>query len=233
MPISRRIFCLQCGAALFSWRSLAEVSTSQGAQGNPIPMPTDRAEDSFTIYSLLIPVLQPTKKEYLVAETTEDLSGQFQVLTPAAQTKPPYAPIDIARLRIDPLDVPDDWKVPFQEAVADYQRNKEVRVRLEPKLRLPLPYRLLDSEQVKEYKLLQPPHITSPSHPWPPDPKLVKKYKGRGPLSLVSEVYFDHARTLGLVWAVSGCMENWYAFEKQNSQWLPAAWKDRGSCVEA
>jgi hypothetical protein len=198
-------------------------------------MPADRADDSYAIFSLLIPALQDTKKEYLISDTTADPTWDAYPQTPAVQTKPPAPVVQTFFANLDPMDVPDDRLAPFQEAVADYISRKGERVWLEPKLSLRLPYRLMNAEELIEYSKLSIPHVSDPSHPWPPDRKLVKKYKGRGPLSRMSEVYFDREHTLGLVRAVAGnsCKENWYSFEKRSGQWRAASWKDVGQCEEA
>jgi hypothetical protein len=246
--MSRRTFCVQAGIALAGLTALAQKPSTPSTESRPVPMPADRADDSYAIFSLLIPVLQydppsqcgcgkmshPTKKKgYLVSDTTADPDRIGFPRTPVAETKPPMGAQGFFA-HLDPMDVPDSQVAQFNEAVADYASRKGERVRLEPKFSLPLPFRLMDANEVSEYAKLSVPHIETPSHPWPPDRKLVKRYKGWGPLSRMSEVYFDHARLLGLVWAMrdGGCL-NWYAFEKRDGQWRPAAWKDRKVCEQA
>jgi hypothetical protein len=245
-PLSRRTFCTQLCLALGAASSLARGAAP--LESDPIPIPPDRVADTYAIFSLLIPLLQdgqpcscchtghPKKKKgYLVPDTTADPSHDAFPQTPVAQTKPPMPPGQAFFAHMDPMDVPDDQMAQFREAVADYISRIGERVRLEPKFNLPLNYQLMDSKQLDEYTKTLPPHVANTSRPWPPDCKLVKKYKGWGPLSWMSEVYFDRARTLGLVSAAAGngCMVNWYAFEKRDGQWRKAAWKDRGQCEQA
>jgi hypothetical protein len=246
--MNRRTFCLQTGISLASLMALAQKPATPTTESSPAPMPADRGEDSYEIFSLLIPVLQdesPTPREcgktsrpakkngYLISDTTADPGRLAFPRTPVAETKPPMGAQGFFA-HLDPMDVPDRQVAQFNEAVVDYASRKGERVQLEPKFSLPLPYRLMSVNEVSEYAQLSVPHISDPSHPWPPNRGLVKKYKGWGPLSRMSEVYFDHARVLGLVWAErnNGCMD-WYAFEKQDGQWRPAAWKDRKVCEQA
>jgi hypothetical protein len=232
--------------------AFAQKPATPSTEGSSVPMPADRADDSYAIYSLLIPVLQDesdcaceqtgcrakqTKKTrkngYLVLDTTEDPSRGAFLQTPIAQTKPPMTLKQTFFGHLDPLDVPDEQMTRFQEAVADYASRKGERVRLERKLNLPLPYRLMDSKQYDEFRYTKTlPPLTD--NTWPSDRRLVEKYEAWGPLSWMSEVYYDQARTLGLVWASrSGGRTNWYAFEKRDGQWRPAAWKDRGQVVQS
>jgi len=247
MKLNRRTFCLQAGISLAALVSFAQETAAFSQESSPVPMPADRAEDSYAIFSLLVPVLQDDssgscmcrgarrtkKKGYLILDTTADPQRLMFPRTPAVETKPPMGAKGFFA-HLDPMDVPDRQVAQFHEAVADYERRKGERVQLESKFSLPMKYWLMNENEAGEYAKLSVPHIASPSHPWPPDRKLVKKYKGWGPLSWMSEVYFDHARTLGLVWAArnDGC-HDWYAFEKQDGHWRPAAWKDLKACEQA
>jgi hypothetical protein len=172
-------------------------------------MLAERADDSYAIYSLLIPVLQETKKEYLISNTTEDPNRQATSQMPIARGKPPVTLVQQLAASGGGmiLNVPDEWLIQFNEAVADYTSRKGERLRLEPKLRLPLPYRLVDGTLARKHK--------QPDLP-----------------SRMSEVYFDRSRSLGLVWGNigSGCT-HWYVFQKQDGQWRPAPWAPKAVCI--
>jgi len=247
MKLNRRTFCLQAGISLAALASFAQETAASSQESSPVPMPVDRAEDSYAIFSLLVPVLQDDppgscmcrgarrakKNGYLILDTTADPQKLMFARIPAVETMPPMGAKGFFA-HLDPMDVPDGQVAQFHEAVADYERRKGERVRLEPRFSLPKPFWLMSESEAAEYAKLDVPHVTNPSHPWPPDPRLVKKYKGWGPLSWMSEVYFDQARTLALVWASrnDGCYD-WYAFEKQDGHWRPTAWKDCQVCEQA
>ena len=102
-------------------------------------MPADRAEDSYAIYSLLMP--GPTLASlpagqgapWAVADVTVDDADRSPRIPPQGQLKPP----------------PENPKG-FTEAVGDYESNRNVRVRLEKKpFHLTHDFALLDPANAK------------------------------------------------------------------------------------
>ena len=236
MKMNRRTFCVQPSMTIAGLTAFAKQPLEPSTETRAVSMPSDRADDSYAVFSLLIPVLQTTKKEYLVSNTTENPRRYRSDVQPVSQTKPPMTPIQYAMSGGGiVMDVPDDWMAQFNEAVEEFRHREGIRVQLERKLNLPFPYRLIDSKGMDEYlRLLAPRSLMPQGKPWHRDPKLEQKYMGQGPLIRMSEVYFDHEHSLGLVHASSlewdegpggnGCTQNWYAFEKRDGNWIPAPW---------
>jgi hypothetical protein len=235
MYIDRRYFCVELCTMLACMKCAAQPPESS-TERDAIRMPSERADDSYAIFSLLIPSLQNTKKEYLVADTTEDPSRQAFTQTPIARSEVPQSPITRALKGIEGIvvDVPERRLTQFHQVQEDYASRKGERLRLEPKFNMPLPYQLMDSKLMAEYERREP-ALGLVTQTWQVDRKIARHYRGRGPLSRMSEVYFDRFRTLGLVWAVKAddCLLNWYAFEKQDGRWTAASWKGLGMCVQA
>jgi len=226
--ISRRTFCTQlclaAGAACPLVRAVAPP------QSEPVPIPRDRADDTYAVLSLLIASLETTKKEYLVPDSTEDPDRQFGAGRPVTSRKQlMFAGAGSI------VAVPEDRLPQFNEGIADVAARKGQRVNLEPRFSLPLRYRMMNSEARAEYQKLIPPAVEPADGPWRLDHEIVRKYKGRGPLSLFSQVYFDRGQTLGMVWAMTygNCSEGWHIYEKRDNTWRLVPWKIAESCVSA
>jgi len=88
--------------------------------GAVLPMPADRAEDSYAIYSLLMPgrtlASLPSAQgaDWAIADVTVSEAERNPQIPPQGQLKPPSN---------DPRG--------FTEAVGDYEANKYARIRLE------------------------------------------------------------------------------------------------------
>jgi hypothetical protein len=124
------------GAAAFALTAALGILTAEGAaqtannrkppehrqasRGGIIPMPPDRADDSYAIYSLLMPgpTLAHLPAEqgapWAIAEVTVNEPERNPSIAPQGQLKPP----------------PDHPK-PFREAVEDYEANRYTRVQLD------------------------------------------------------------------------------------------------------
>jgi hypothetical protein len=129
--------------------------------------------------------------------------------------------------------VPEDRAAQYQhvlQALDDYQLRKPGRVLLEPKLKLPRPYRLLNENEVREWLSLQGGSV-DPATIW----QVARKYAGWGPLVSFSEVYFGKSQTIALVWGVelTACgVEGWYVLEKSHGQWSRLLWTTpMGACA--
>lgn len=226
--LSRRTFCTQLCLALGAASSFARRAAPP--EIDPVPIPLDRAADTYAILSLLIASLESTKKEYLVPDSTENLEGHYGTGRPVSSPRE-----WLAEGGGSIVEMPQDRLPQINEGRADIAARKGQRLRLEPKFTLPLPYRMMNSEARDEYQKLIPPAVQDPNHPWRLDHRISRKYKGRGPLSLFSQVYFDHSQMLGMVWAMhhQDCFEGWSIYEKRDGVWRPVHWKIAKSCVSA
>ena len=104
----------------------------------------------------------------------------------------------------------------------DYQRRKAARVLLEPKLKLPRPYRLLNEDEAREW-------LSFPCGTVDPTTMLQtsRKWAHWGPLVSFSEIYFSESQTIALVWAavMTTCgVEGWYLLEKSHGLWSRLLW---------
>lgn len=178
-------------------------------------------EESYRIYSLLMPALAQPKKAFLICDTTAAPEyPPIAVKTPPASLASMTHPMYIV--------VPENREAQFQEIVAEYERLKTVRIPLESKFQLPKPYELLDERQQREYEDLEPPHVGDPAHPWHENRSVARRYKDKGPLLQLSNVFFDSSNTLAAVYAVTLLnfrLRSWYVFESRNGLWSKLPWR--------
>lgn len=172
-------------------QSRAQSKEPDGA----IPLPADRAQDSYAIYSLLMPgslvssSAQGSGGRWAIAEITVNTADRNPAVPPDGQLKPP----------------PDNPRG-FREAVADYEANQDVRVRLvRNDFALHHPFELLSPRQVKDVRAEKPDDIPG--------------------ITFFSEVYFDRKHTAALVymntWCANLCAEGtWVYLEKQHGHWV-------------
>ncbi len=132
------MFALQAVPQTANNRKPPGASAPNGGSG-AIPMPADRAEDSYAIYSLLMPgpTLASLPAEqgapWAIADVTVSDADRNPSVAPQGQLKPP----------------PENPKG-FGEAVGDYESNKNVRVKLEKKpFNLTHAFALLDPANAK------------------------------------------------------------------------------------
>ena len=222
--MNRRQFCYRCAAV--TMYAAGENGISQAVQ-TMSPTARDTADDSYALWSLLIPVLQSQPgKGYMVAQKTA-----IPDALPYLQTGPPLTGIEKARraaaLTHTPYEtfVPPDFQAPFAEALAEAtQRRTEVTL-IERRLVLSKRYRLLSEEQAKAYFDLSP-HVVMAG--WRPDPKATHEYKGWNEFSSISPPYFDKAHNLALIWAStnSGCYDaGWWFFMRTQHRWERQNWR--------
>ncbi len=214
--MNRRVFLGTVSAILASQVSSSFAKTP----GNPEAAASTFPEaDSYAIWSILIPILRPVAKGYLVP-----LSTKVPELVTEVRSDLPLTPLERAKLgmQVAEMQVPMEFQDRFREAAEDFQSKRQQAVQLQHKLTLSHPYRLLDAESMEEYRRLTPPTcVVDPSHPWHRDRGLEKKYATFSPPCMFSRVYFDSNRSLGLVWTEGWTM---YAFHKEGSAWQRLNW---------
>jgi hypothetical protein len=177
------------------------------APGAPIPMPADRADDSYAIYALLMPG-QPfstlpadQNRRWAIAAVTVNVSDRNPAIPPQGQLKPP--PGNAAA---------------FNEAVRDYETNKNVRVKLEKKpLHLDHDFTLLsqgDAQALRDAR--SGAQTTSEAQ---------SQWAGYPGVTYFSEVYFSANHTAALVYMNDWCAHlcaagTWVYLEKQGRTWV-------------
>jgi len=189
------------------------------APGAPIPLPPtpmrpDRADDSYAIYSLLMPGsyllgLGPEHNQtWLVGDTTIT-RGYPGDRTPGAQ-----------RCIQPPADRAQDFKAVFD----DYDKHKAESVQLEHNLQVQIPYKLLNEQQRNAFN-----DTRNASRPNAPDAATADDYRGAPGITYFSQVYFNLGNTLALVYMQESCgpkcgTGKWVALEKVSGGWVPRDW---------
>ncbi len=194
-----------CTAAAFVLCVPASTSVAQASSG-AIPMPADRAADSYAIYSLLMPgapfdTMSPQQNQrWAIADVTVNITDMDPAVPPEGQLK-----------------APEDHPKRFQEAVRDYEVHKYERLQLTSQFRLSLPYQLLNGEEVAELRKAR----TSID----PGSGLSSKYAGYPGVTFFSQVYFNAGHTAALVYMNNWCANlcaagQWVYLEKHASTWV-------------
>jgi hypothetical protein len=181
---------------------------------SPVAMPSDRVEDSYAVYSQILPVdkFQSWGPEHsqlwLIEDTT---SGMEQPMA------------DIRKC----LNPPAKDAGGFAQVLSDFDRRKGEHISLQRKFHVERPYLLLDQQDTKDYWATRAPDAAA-KHP-----ELVNKFHGAPGIMSVSEVYFNTDKTIAAVWIWGGCgslcgQGYWVALKKIDSKWVKQKW---GSCV--
>lgn len=170
-------------------------------------MPTDRADDSYAIYSLLMPgdvfgrMAPKQNARWAIAEITVNEQDRNPAIPPQAQLKPP----------------PENPR-PFQEAVEDYRANRNVRVQLTKRpFHLDHDFSLLAPQQVADLRAARSgPQVSSEAQ---------AQWRGYPGITFFSEVYFDTKHRAALVYMNDWCAHlcaagSWIYLEKQGGHWV-------------
>jgi hypothetical protein len=177
-----------------------------GEQGS-IPMPADRADDSYAIYSRLMPgdifasMAPDQTSQWAIAAITINDSDRNPAVPPLGQLKPP----------------PENPRG-FQEAVSDYQFNRYVRVQLtKDAFQLSHPFSVLRPDDVAALRASKTAaEVSSETQSqW-------ASYPG---VTFFSEVYFDTKHQAALVYMNDWCAHlcaagSWVYLEKHGGQWV-------------
>lgn len=197
---------LQLKPQTVNTRKSAGPSARYGEYG-AISMPDDRAEDSYAIYAELMPgesfaSLPPQQSaRWAIAEITVNERDRNPAVSPLGQLKPP----------------PDNMRG-FDEAVSDYESNKNVRVKLQKNdLRLSHAFSLLPPEEVAAFRASKTSGQVSS--------ETQSQWAGYPGVTFFSEVYFDEKHEAALVyqseWCANLCASGtWIYLEKHGGQWV-------------
>lgn len=177
---------------------------------SPVPMDPSRAEDSYAIYSQIIPVDEfrssgaKHNRLWLIADTT--VSGG-QALASIEKC----------------LHTPPEDANAFGQVLDDYKQRTGEHVSLKREFHLERPYLLLDEQGEKDY------WISKENDAETQHPELVKKFKGAPGIITVSEVYFNFDKTVAAVWIWGSCGAlcgegYWVALKKIDGHWVKQNW---------
>jgi len=160
-------------------------------------MPPDRSDDSYAIYSLLMPgqpfAQMPADQtsRWAIANITVNTDDRNPAVPPQGQLKPPQ-----------------DHVREFQEAVRDYETNQNVRVQLTHNgFRISHDFSLLSPDEVSALRSAGQAQGSG--------------YPG---ITFFSEVYFDTRHDAALVYMNNWCAHlcasgTWVYLEKHGGQW--------------
>lgn len=183
----------------------AHTPAPTGPEG-AIPMPSDRAEDSYAIYSMLMPgetfasMAPEQNARWAIAEITVNEQDRNPAVPPQGQLKPPA-----------------DHPRRFNEAVGDYQTNRNVRVQLtQQPFKIAHAFSLLAPEQVGDFRAAKTSVAASSD--------AQSQWAGYPGITFFSEVYFDAHHTAALVYMNDWCSHlcaagSWIYLEKQGGRW--------------
>lgn len=170
-------------------------------------MPDDRADDSYAIYSMLMPgqefdAMAPNQtSRWAIAEITVNADDRNPAVPPQGQLKPP----------------PDhpDW---FKDAVGDYETNKYVRIQLTQRpFRLSHAFSLLPPDAISALRAAKT-STTATS-------EAQSQWAAYPGVTFFSEVYFEPKHRAALVFMNDWCSRlcaagSWIYLEKQGGRWV-------------
>ena len=200
--VRRTLICALIIACFFA----ASAGTGVLADSDAIPMPADRAADSYAIYSVLMPgapfdsLTSLQNQRWAIADTTVSISDMVPAVPPEGQ-----------------LNAPEDHPKRFHEAVMDFETHKYQRLQLTQQFHLAQPYDLMSANQVAELRKAKT-AIDAGS-------ALQEKYASYLGITFFSQVFFNAGHTGALVymnnWCANLCMEGrWVYLEKQGGTWV-------------
>jgi hypothetical protein len=178
------------------------------ASADPIalPMPPERAADSYAIYAMLMPgepfkSLPPEQvRQWAIADTTVSISDMNPAVPPDGQLK-----------------APPDNVTAFREALRDFHTRRYQHVQLTRQFNLDRGYDLLNADQVNEFRHSRTSVAASSQQQ--------NKYAGYPGITFFSQVFFNSTQTAALVYMNNWCANlcaagQWVYLEKHGSQWV-------------
>jgi hypothetical protein len=187
-------------------RKPATPPAHYGEEG-AIPMPADRSDDSYAIYSRLMPgevfaSMSPEQNaQWAIAAITINETDRNPAVPPQGQLKPP----------------PENPRG-FQEAVQDYTTNRDVRVELaRDSFRINHAFSLLLPDEVAALRASKTAAEVSS--------ETQSQWAGYPGVTYFSEVYFDSKHQAALVYMNDWCAHlcasgSWVYLEKHGGQWV-------------
>ncbi len=195
-------------ASMLGTQARAPGRTGQVAAqvtGGEHRIPAARAADAYAIYSLLTPgkllrdVASASASRWAIAAETVSFADMDPRIDPRGALKPPA-----------------DNEKAFQEAVASFERQKNVRYRLRHRLDVGHPYDLLDAAQIRA--------LREAKSSTDADARLRDRYAAYPGVTFFSAVYFSRDRKAALVYRNDWCgvlcsQAQWFYLEKQGGRW--------------
>jgi hypothetical protein len=181
-------------------------SLASSAASTALPMPPERAADTYAIYAVLIPgepfkSLPPEQaRQWAIADTTVSIADMNPAVPPDGE-----------------LTAPPDNVAGFREAVRDFQIRRYQHIQLTRDFHLDRGYDLLNEQQVSELRQSKS-GVDAAS-------QLQDKYAGYPGITFLSQVFFNANQTAALVYINNWCANlcaagQWVYLEKHGSQWV-------------
>ena len=188
----------------------------------PQIMPQDRAADSYTIYSDLLPAREiewgNVPRTFWLLETATKAEPLDSSCLTGGMMNPHKA-----------IRAPEKDQTSFTEMLADFNKSCHERYQLDAsQFCLKLPIRLLDEEGQKRYAL----HVSGympPSDNIMQAPPTPEEFKGAAGLHSFTAVYFNNAHTMAMTeigMYCGGLCGNWrwVVLQHTNGQWTVLPW---------
>jgi hypothetical protein len=183
----------------------------------PMPMPGNRAEDSYAIYSQLLksgPIegRNTSRRQWLIEDTTNAIPLDV-ACHPASKV--------IGMNPHDAVKAPEDRQIEWNEVLADYDQHCHDVIQLDlESFRTELPVRLLNAEDKQNFMREQN---------FMRDPVRPAEFADGAGLHRFTEVFFNANHTLALVeqgmWCGSLCGNwSWVVLERREGRWEMLPW---------
>ncbi len=223
-----------CASIVCGGQTVSPPPTSKGPTPKaaaflpPISMPPDRGDDSYRIYSMLMPGAEFSGSNWphglwLIDDITVGLVTSDQPCIPdTASGSRPFIDAINPHSAITP---PADRKQDFKDLLDDFDRHCHERIQLSAeRFKLPVPFRLITDSEQAEFMSTR-----FRSEKTPIDPAILAKYKGAPGISSFSQIFFNPHHTMAMVYATQWCgvlcaQGAWIVLELQDGQWRPLRW---------
>lgn len=189
-------------------------------------MPADRTEESYTIYSQLLPGNQiewgnVPRTQWLIEDVTK-----------AVALESPCSSGGMMAGMMNPhqsIRAPEARQAEFAEVLADFDAHCHDRYQLEAsRFHLELPVRMMNEDARRRY-VEGVVHYMPPANDIMRAPATPNEFKGAAGMHSFATVYFNRSRTLAMTEIGMYCgglcgMWRWVVLEKTNGQWKVLPW---------
>ena len=214
---------LLSGFLLLPLVSVGQVTVTEAAVPAPVqPMPSDRAEDSYAIYSKLLPLGETAGWPASYYDVTDTTITAVEPKSPC-RIQRATTPIERAGSQgMNPhtaVSPPDKDKQDYEEILTDFDSHCHERLSLSSdSWKAKLPVHLLNQMEQDEFQASR--NSSSAT---------ADKYKGSPALYAFSQVFFNAHHTVAMVYATHWCgglcgQGFWIAFARQNGTWKQLQW---------
>lgn len=208
---------------LMGWAVVCVGQSTATEQPPTIPMPADRAAESYAIYSALMPIGETAAKGW-----PHELWLVRDATVTAVQPNQPCKPVSTQGATLPTMNphvavhAPLDQQKDFDEILEDFDAHCHDILALDGTLfQTTTPVHLLTPAEQQEFR--------DDRSTRTPSPELAERFAGASALYGFSEVYFNRGRTIALVYATHWCgnlcgQGIWFALRLRDGQWKQLEW---------